>query len=181
MTNDIFVERMVKRKVQGLDFLIIAGILLAALLISVLGIIIGTLIMFNPMISLLILAACVFGAYKLIGLRLLEYEYSITNGFIAVDKIMNRSTRKRMTAFESDTCEDIGLYKEAEERLKQRSFDARVFATEFSDRRDAWYMIVQSSKTGKTLVVFNPDEDFLDAVKRFIPRQLRFEKFGRNG
>lgn len=179
MTNDIFVERMIKRKIQGLDVLIIIGILLAALLISVLGIIIGTFIMFNPMISLLILAACVFGAYKLIGTRLLEYEYSITNGFVAVDKIMNRAKRKRMTAFESDTCEDIGLYREAEARLKQRAFDNRIFATEFGDHRDAWYMIVQSSKTGKTLLVFNPNEEFLDAVKRFIPRQLRFEKFGR--
>ena len=33
--------------------------------------------------------------------------------------------------------------------------------------------------TGKTLVVFDPDEEFLDAVKKYIPRPLKFEKFGR--
>ena len=40
-------------------------------------------------------------------------------------------------------------------------------------------MIVRSGKTGKTLVVFDPDEEFLDAVKKYIPRPLKFEKFGR--
>ena len=41
-------------------------------------------------------------------------------------------------------------------------------------------MIVRRQKTGKTLVVFNPDEDLLEGIKKFIPRPLKFEKFGRN-
>ncbi len=41
-------------------------------------------------------------------------------------------------------------------------------------------MIVRSGKTGKTLVVFDPDEDLRDAIKKYIPRPLKFEKFGRN-
>ena len=36
-----------------------------------------------------------------------------------------------------------------------------------------------SGKTGKTLVVFDPDEDMQEAIKKFIPRSLKFEKFGR--
>ncbi len=178
--GDVFVERMIKRKMTGVDYALVAGILVAALLLSVVSFVVGTLMFGNPMVTLLVTAGAIFGAYKLIGTRLLEYEYSITNGFVAVDKIINRSSRKRMTAFECDTCEDIGRYPEQEERLKQRSFDQRIFATQYTDRRDSWYMIVQSKKTGKTLVIFNPDEEFLDAVKRFIPRPLRFEKFGRN-
>ena len=31
-------------------------------------------------------------------------------------------------------------------------------------------MIVRSQKTGKTLVVFDPDEEMQEAIKRFIPR-----------
>ena len=30
-------------------------------------------------------------------------------------------------------------------------------------------MIVRSGKTGKTLFVFNPDEELLEGIKKFIP------------
>ena len=30
------------------------------------------------------------------------------------------------------------------------------------------------------LVVFDPDEDLQEAIKKFIPRTLKFEVFGRN-
>ena len=128
------------------------------------------------MITLLVVMGAGFGGYKLMTMRMLEYEYSLTNGYVAVDKIMNRSSRKRMTAFECNTAEDIGPYTQNEARLKNQSFDARIFATEYADHRDAWYMVVRSQKTGKTLVVFNPDEELLEGIKKFIPRPLKFEK-----
>ncbi len=178
--GDVFVERMVKKKTEGADILIFVGILAAVLVVSAIGFVVGFLVVGFPSLTLLVAAGAVFGGYKLISMRMLEYEYSLTNGFVTVDKIMNRSSRKRMTSFECDTCEDIGVYAENEARLKNRSFDARVFATQYADRRNSWYMIVRSKKTGKTLVVFDPDEDLQDALKKFIPRQLKFEKFGRN-
>lgn len=178
--NDVFIERMIKKKFEGRDILILIGVLVGILVLSFVGFVVGFLILAFPMVTLLVVAGAVFGGYKLISMCMLEYEYSLTNGFVTVDKIMNRSTRKRMTSFECETCEDIGLYGENEVRLKQRSFDQRVFATKCSDRRNSWYMIVQSKKTGKTLLVFDPDEELLEAVKKFIPRHLKFEKFGRN-
>ncbi len=178
--GDVFLERMVKKKSEGMDYLIFAVILAAIVLVSGVGFVVGFLLVGFPTLSLMITAGAVFAGYKLICTRLLEYEYSITNGYVTVDKIMNRSARKRMTSFECDSCEDIGVYAGNEERLKNRSFDTRVFATQFADRRGSWYMIVRGKKTGKTLVVFDPDEEFQEALKKFIPRQLKFEKFGRN-
>lgn len=177
--NDVFVERMVKKKFEGIDALIVAGIVVGIILLTFIGFVVGVLIVPFPMLTLLVAAGAVFGGYKLVSTRMLEFEYSLTNGFVTVDKIMNRSTRKRMTSFECDSCEDIGKFSENEARLKTRSFDARIYATQYADHRDSWYMIVRSGKTGKTLVVFDPDEDLLEAVKKFIPRSLKFEKFGR--
>lgn len=178
--GDVFIERMVKKKFETKDILLTLGIIAATLLAVFLGFVLGFLVLGFPMLTVLIALGAGFGGYKLMTMRLLEYEYSLTNGFVAVDKIMNRSARKRMTSFECETCEDIGIYTENEARLKTRSFDARVFATQYSDCQNSWYMIVRGKKTGKTLVVFDPDEDFQEAIKKFIPRQLKFEKFGRN-
>lgn len=177
--NDVFVERMVKKKFETTDLLIVVGVIAGIIVLSLAGFLVGVGLLMFPMLALLVMAGSVFGGYKLISMRMLEYEYSLTNGFVTVDKIMNRASRKRMTSFECSTCEDIGTYQEAEQRLKTRSFDNRIFATQYADHRDSWFMIVQSSKTGKTLVVFDPDEDLQEAIKKFIPRSLKFEKFGR--
>lgn len=177
--NDVFVERMIKKKFETTDLLIVIGVVAAVILLGLVGLFVGLVVLMFPMLSLLVIAGAVFGGYKLISMRMLEYEYSLTNGFVTVDKILNRASRKRMTSFECSTCEDIGVYAEAEARLKTRSFDNRIFATEYSDHRNSWFMIVHSGKTGKTLVVFDPDEDLQEAIKKFIPRSLKFEKFGR--
>lgn len=178
--GDVFMERMVKKKFESTDALVLLGIIVAMVVVVFIGFIVGFVLMPMPMITFLVVIGAGFGGYKLLTMRLLEYEYSLTNGYVAVDKIMNRSSRKRMTSFECSTAEDIGQYAQNEARLKNQSFDTRIFATEYSDHRDAWYMIVRSGKTGKTLFVFNPDEELLEGIKKFIPRQLKFEKFGRN-
>lgn len=177
--NDVFIEKMVKKKFESKDLLITLGVVVGIIVLTFVGFVLGFMVLAFPMLTLLIAAGAIYGGYKLISMRMLEYEYSLTNGFVAVDKIMNRATRKRLTSFECDTCEDIGVYLENEERLKNRSFDQRVFATQSADRQGSWYMIVQSKKTGKTLVVFDPDEELQEALKKFIPRSLKFEKFGR--
>lgn len=177
--GDVFVERMIKKKFEPIDLAIVLGVVAGIIVASVVGFVVGFLILAFPMLTLLVTAGAVFGGYKLISLRMLEYEYSLINGFVTVDKIINRSSRKRMTSFECSTCEDIGQFQAEEARLKTRSFDARVYATQFADHRDSWYMVVRSGKTGKTLVVFDPDEDLLEAIKKYIPRTLKFEKFGR--
>lgn len=178
--NDVFVERMVKKKFESLDLLIVLGVIVGIVAATLIGFVVGLFVLAFPMISLLVAAGAVYGGYKLICMRLLEYEYSLTNGFVTVDKIINRASRKRLTSFECSSCEDIGQYQGQEERLKTRSFDARIYACASSGHENSWYMIVQSGKTGKTLVVFDPDEDLLEAIKKFIPRSLKFEKFGRN-
>ena len=178
--GDVFIERMVKKKFESMDLLVMVGIVVAMIIAVFIGFVVGMVMLPIPMITLLVVLGAGFGGYKLMTMRMLEYEYSLTNGYVAVEKIMNRSSRKRMTAFECNTAEDIGPYNQNEARLKNQSFDARIFATEYADHRDAWYMVVRSQKTGKTLVVFNPDEELLEGIKKFIPRPLKFEKFGRN-
>ena len=177
--GDVFMERMVKKKFESTDALVLLGIIVAMGVVVFIGFIVGFVLMPMPMITFLVVIGAGFGGYKLLTMRLLEYEYSLTNGYVAVDKIMNRASRKRMTAFECSSAEDIGEYQKNEARLKNQSFDARIFATEYADHRNSWYMIVRSQKTGKTLVVFDPDEEMQEAIKRFIPKTLKWEKFGR--
>jgi len=177
--GDVFIERMVKKKMESKDFLIIIGLLLAAFILVAVSVLFLTPYT-GMMIPFFVLIGVCFGGYKLISMRNLEFEYSLTNGYMTIDKIMNRQSRKRLTAFECKNIEEIGEYEKNATRLKNREVQTRLFASEYGDGQSSWYVIVNAKKTGRTLLVFDPDEDLLEAIKKFIPASLRFEVFGRN-
>ena len=177
--GDIFIERMVKKRFDSKDILIIILLIIASFII------IGASILIlgrtgQIMIPFFAVIGVSFGSYKLISMRNLEFEYSITNGYVAVDKIINRNSRKRLTAFECKDVEEIGEYAKNQSRLQNREVQTKLFTSEFGDGRNSWYIIVNAKKTGRTLLVFDPDERFLEAVKKFLSAHLRFEVFGRN-
>ena len=49
--------------------------------------------------TFLLVCGIIFGAFKLCSNFNIEYEYIITNGIIDIDKIINKSSRKRMLSF----------------------------------------------------------------------------------
>ena len=179
MMMDVFVEYMVKKKVRAKDIAMILG---AAVLGGVL--VVGSFLLTGifgvpPMVPFFVLCGVVYGLYWVITSRSIEFEYSVTNGDISIDMILNRKSRKRLTAFDAKAIEEMGMYTENAQRLKSRRVDKVIFASETDDGKDAWYVIAKSRKTGLTLLVFSPNEKCIEAIKPFMDRQLRFTVFGR--
>ena len=178
--TDVFVEYMIKKKTSLKDVAMMVG---AAVLGGVL--VIGSLLLTSvfgvpPMIPFFVICAVVYGLYWVITSRSIEFEYSITNGDITVDMILNRKRRKRLTSFDARAIEEMGNYTENAARLKNRRVDKTIVASVTDDGKDAWYIIAKSRKTGLTLLVFSPNEKCIEAIKPFMDRRLRFEIFGRN-
>ena len=97
---DTFFEQIIAVKKNGKAVAAIIGIWLAAFIVCFL------LIMFMGFLgtfSLLLAAGALFGAYKLCTRFNLEYEYIVTNGTMDIDKIINKSSRKRILSFELAT------------------------------------------------------------------------------
>jgi len=176
MMNDIFVEYMVKKKMGAKDIAISIGVsMLGALLIFVSILLAGV----TPMIPFIVICGVIYGVYWVISSRSVEFEYSVTNGDISIDKIINRKSRKRLTSFDAKAIEEMGKYTENEKKLRSRRVDKTIFASDTDEGKDAWYVIAKSRKTGLTLLVFSPDERCIEAIKPFMDRRLRFEIFGR--
>lgn len=168
---DIFVEQLIKKKLDGKDYLIIAGIIAAGVIL----IIASTLI---PMISAIVLVGVCFGAYYLITSRNLEFEYSVTNGDITIDKIINRRNRKRVISMDAHNIDFMGRYDPKTHSGK--NYAARIMVTESGDGKDAWCFSGNHPQKGSVLVVFNPNEKVLAAIKPFLSRQVAINAFGRN-
>ncbi|NLJ30356.1 MAG: hypothetical protein GX424_01925 [Clostridiales bacterium] len=168
---DIFVEQLVKKNREAKDYLIIAGIVLAGLLL----IMASTLV---PFIAVFVFAGVCVGEYYLITALNLEYEYSVTNGEITIDKIINKRSRKRIISMDAHTIEFMGRYDPQEHSGK--NYAARIIVAESGDWKDAWCFSGNHPKKGNVLVVFNPNEKVLAAIKPFLPRQVAVHAFSRH-
>lgn len=97
---DTFFEQITAVKKSGKDIAAITGIwLLAFIICFLLVLFMGYLGSF----SFLLIAGALFGAFKLSCRFNVEYEYIVTNGTMDIDKIINKSSRKRVLSFELAT------------------------------------------------------------------------------
>lgn len=169
---DVFIEQIIKKKTGTKDYLIYAATLLVGLLLVFASMI------FVPEFSFFVLVAVCFGAYYLVTSRNVEFEYSVTNGDITVDKIINRRKRKRIITVDAHDIEEMGKYKPEEHTAK--SYAERIFTAENDNGNEAWFFAARHPQKGTVLVVFSPNETTLKAIKPFLSRQVAVNVFGRN-
>lgn len=162
--QDMYAEYMVKHKTGAKDlifqFLIVfvAAVLVAGCIILVQG------------IGFLLAALAVYGAYYLISLKFLEYEYIFTNGEMDVDKIINRKKRERLITVKSEEIERFSRYR-PEEHIKG-NYQTKIFAAENDRSAENMCLVVNSRKKGKTLIVFTPNEKISELIKSSAPRSV---------
>ena len=168
---DTFFEQIIPVKKNGKAAAAIIGIWLAAFIVCFL------LIMFMPFLgtfSLLLAAGALFGAYKLCTRFNLEYEYIVTNGPMDIDKIINKSSRKRILSFELATVSRIEKFNPAQ----LSGVNAKeLFITCNQDDPGAYLMVSATEGKGTSYLVFAPDERVRSAIVKFVPKFISNSAF----
>ena len=177
--QDIFIEYLVKKKSTPqttlLKLLIVLGAILALPAILFLSQYLGMFSILSPILAV----GALYGAYYLITSMNVEYEYSVTNGELDIDKIIAQRKRKRLLTINCRSVESFGRYKASEHT--QKSYQTRMMTCDAPDSPDLWYCTVRAGDKGLTLVVFNASEKMLGAIKPFLPRPIMHEAFRAGG
>lgn len=169
---DTFFEQIVtKRKSYGVVLLQTA--------IWVFGIFIGLAVLWDVLIlyhSFFILAfvlvcAMWVGMYFLSRSMNIEYEYSVTNGYFDLDKIIAKSKRRRLTELECKNVERFGKYNPAAH--EHLNYDKKIIAVSGKPSDQQYFLTLRQGEQGHTLIVITPDERVLGALTRFIPKQVQ--------
>ena len=104
----------------------------------------------------------------------IEYEYIITNGTMDVDKIINKSSRQRISSFEISKVERIEKYNP--NLLQNVKKENLVFACNQDDPNA--YLIVASHEDAKVnYIVFSPNEKLQEAIKKSLPKFIANSAF----
>ena len=176
--QDVFIEYMVKQqktlKTFLLKALIIAGTIILALILLLFSHALG---MFS-FVAVLFVVGSFYGAYFLVTSLNLEFEYSITNGEMDVDKIIAQRKRQRLISVRWRNVEAFGRYKPSEHTGKSSA--EKIFACDNPGNDNLWYCITRVPQKGQVFLVFNANEKMLEAIKKYLPKPLLFAAFKKS-
>lgn len=161
---DTFYEQIIKIKLNGKSKAIIAAILAVDVLL--LAVIMYFALLLTPAFAFLIIIGVIYGSYKLISMLSIEYEYVFTNGDLDVDKIVAKSSRKRMVSIKCSEVEKYGEYKgqPAPGSVK----NTLIYCN--PDSEGQVYLIAKDKNLGMVMLVIAPEQRVREAIESAIPR-----------
>ena len=164
---DIFCEYMVKRKKRWIDLLYEFVCLFLALCLSafVFLLFFGRLMGFE----VFLIAGVWYLAFRFLGKTNIEYEYTLTNNILDVDKIMSKKTRKRVITIDFAEVECCGY---AENSHKDRNVPYKTMDVSGDLADDNVYFIDFSKDGEKCRLFFRPNAKILENLKMMNPRKV---------
>ena len=168
---DTFFEQIIPIKKTGSSVFAVLGIWFAAILISLL-----LLFVFPVFGSFTVIIVCgiLWGAWKLSSKFNIEYEYIITNGTMDIDKIINKSSRKRMCTMELSGVSRLEKFNMG--LVNNINKKELVIACNLDDP-DAYYMVCDREGKGAVHLIFAPEERLKGAIIKFIPKFIANSAF----
>ena len=164
--SESYVELLVKKKKTPKDS-ILKGLMIAGIVILVL---IGLVI---PLVLIAAIALGVLAYFKMPGLDL-EFEYLYVNGELDIDKIMSKVKRKRVGSFDISKAEMVAPVKSHELDYYRQSKDLKVVDCSSGDDHANVYGMVIKDEKGMKLVLFEPNQEILNDMRRIAPRKVKF-------
>ncbi len=167
---DTFFEQIVSIKKSGKAVLAVIGIWLLAIILTAL------LIIFNPIpvFNIILIFGIMYGAFWLSTRFNVEYEYIITNGTLDIDKIINKSSRKRILSFELGGVSRLEKYNPS--MLNSINGKDVTFACNPGDE-NAYLLVAEKEGKPSSYLVFAPEERLQTAVKKFVPKYIANSAF----
>ena len=127
-----------------------------------------------PSLSALLILGILYGAFKLSTMFNIEYEYIVTNGTFDVDKIINKSKRKRILSFELSNVTRLEKYNPS--ILNNINTKDVTFACSRGD--DNVYLMV-AEKEGKNpyYLVLSPNDKIKSVIVKYVPKFISNSAF----
>ncbi len=129
---------------------------------------------FNRLLAvvlLLLAAAAFFCAWYMCGQLNNEFEYIITNREIDIDRIVNKKKRMRMANFDCSDIENIEKY-DPNKHFSKRPDGKNVYFGCTPDE-DSLAFTVRHPKKGFYILVLSPNEEFRNAVRKYVAYDLK--------
>lgn len=160
---DTFAEQLVKKTPSSSDqmkklALLIGGSLIVAALI---------ILSFVTVFAFIFAAIAGYVFFLLITGLDVEYEYTVTNGTLDIDKIIAKRKRVNLISAEVKNFTSFDCYLSVDETFG----GTEVIA--MGGEGEPFYADFNSEAYGETRIVFSPNERILECIKPYLQRNLK--------
>ena len=167
---DNFTEQLVKIEFTGKLKKMVIAIWICSILLSI-GLIIYSIINPNSSIfNILIAVIAIFLAYYLTSKSNAEFEYSITNGEIDIDRITNKKKRQTMATFQCSDIENIEKYN-PEKHIASKQNPNLYFGC--TPNSSCVVLTVRKPRGGVYRLVLALNDEFKATMKKYLPYNLK--------
>ena len=183
MMEDVYLEYMLKKKKTGGQKAIIALVIAAGVVLSLalFALIYGLALYlagtqfgsFTFSIGLVIIALLWYGAYLIISMQDVEYEYILTNSEMDIDKVMSKKARKHIVSFDMKDvtiCADI---TDNEHNHDYKNVTPDKTYNVVGDMSGGGIYYADFAEENETVrVLFQPTYKMITSAKRYNPRNI---------
>ncbi len=164
-------EQLVKINKTSKDYFILGSIWVGAFLLVFISVWFGMQVPTFISLLFLICVGVMYGATKLASRLNIEYEYIVVNRDLDIDKIISKSSRKRLVSIKLNEVLDFGkLSPEKAKKLDTRHFDQKFICCNPGD--EAYYLTYKHVKKGMILLVLAMNERTKTEALKTIPRTV---------
>ena len=162
--NDTYVEVMVDRKTSPMLGIAKGGLYALAIVCLLATVVVSGIFFVGAIVF------CVI-AYFVVPMFDIEYEYLYLDKEISIDRIYGKSRRKRLATYEVDRMEIMAPIKSyhLDEYRNNNNYRTLDFSSGIAQQPDPTYTMYYD---GREKVVFEPNQQFIDAVKNVAPRKV---------
>ena len=164
--QDLHVENFVSRKPNGFSKVLKVVMIALAVITFILGLIV-------PYLLVMTLLFAGLAWYYQMNAQI-DFDYSYTNGVIEIAKVLNKSRRKQMLSIEMKDVVVVAVSKSDPVRAyvgrRMKTYDC----TGHEDGVKYYCMIFKNPahNNQEEKLLFQPDEEFLDAMRTVAPRSI---------
>ncbi len=163
--ENLFMERIVKRKKSGVDYAIITAEIVGCVVLSLAA------LMFVPQLGLFIVVALGYGTWFLVGKRNLEFEYALTDGELDIDRIAARRRRKRVFSAHGKEFEMVAPHKSVYWSNEYKGIKKVLDVTEGAEAEGVWFVVTYFGGE-RGVVLFQPSAKMIDTLWHINPRKV---------
>lgn len=171
-----FIEQVVKRDKTAKSLAIKIFSIALLFIIPLTFVFLARFISFYlALVGFFIFVGGIYVVWWIITSQRVEYEYSVNIDTLDIAKVISLRRRKRMLSIE---IKDIEMLEQGDKNISDMHF-RKVYAAakNINDTENNMYAVFTEQAYGKCLLVFNPNEEILNAMKPHMKRELVVKLF----
>ena len=171
-----FIEQVEKKNKNAKSLIIkIMSVVLLLTVPAVFVIIAPFTNFYLALVGLFLFIGGIYVVWYVFSMQKVEYEYSVIGDTLNIAKIFDLRKRKRLCRLE---IKDIEMLEKGDDKIKTMHF-RKVYeaAKDVSDTKENYYAVFNEIAYGKSLLIFNPNDTVLKAMKPYLEKSIMLKIF----